>query len=90
MFNRCKILPFWNKRDFTPVFYLFIISVLGTSETVEFEIKGGGSHPFLHKAPANFESYAKNCYAKLCKSMQNYAKICKIMQKLFKNSRNLK
>ena len=34
----------------------------------------GGSHPFLHNSPANFESYAKNCYAKLCKTMQNYAK----------------
>ena len=40
--------------------------------------------PFLHNSPANFESYAKNCYAKLCKSMQNYAKICKIMQKTLK------
>ena len=51
---------------------------------------GGGIPPFLHNSPANFESYAKNRYAKLCKSMQNYAKLCKIMQKLFKNSRNLK
>ena len=43
----------------------------------------GGTPPFLHNSPANFESYAKNRYAKLCKSMQSYAKLCKIMQKLF-------
>ena len=46
-------------------------------------ISMGGIPTFLHNSPANFESYAKNRYAKLCKSMQNYAKICKIMQKTF-------
>ena len=44
----------------------------------------GGIPPFLHNSPANFESYAKNRYAKVCKSMQSYAKLCKIMQKTFK------